>query len=114
MDVTGIVNLLGAFVIVILAAWIVSARAPAGSAMGKIAKIALGLIGTGVFLWLINTYIPMANSIKAILNVVVVVAACVWVLEAAGLWRPLVQLWNNWMGNLRLTDDHEPPPRLFT
>jgi hypothetical protein len=37
-------------------------------------------------LWLINSYIPMASSIKTILNVVVVVAVCVWVLQAVGLW----------------------------
>jgi hypothetical protein len=37
-------------------------------------------------LYLINTYIPMASSIKTILNVVVVVAVCVWVLQAVGLW----------------------------
>jgi hypothetical protein len=37
-------------------------------------------------LWLVNRYIPMASSIKAILNVVVVVAVGVFVLKAAGLW----------------------------
>jgi hypothetical protein len=42
------------------------------------------LIVVGVALWLVNRYIPMASSIKAILNVVVVVA--VFVLKAAGLW----------------------------
>jgi hypothetical protein len=41
-------------------------------------------------LWLINTYIPMAGSIKTILNVVVVVAVSVWVLKATGLWTPLL------------------------
>ena len=44
------------------------------------------LIVVGVGLWLINRFIPMASSIKTILNVVVVVAVCVWVLQAAGLW----------------------------
>jgi hypothetical protein len=44
------------------------------------------LIVVGMGLWLINTYIPMASSIKTILNVVVVVAVCVWVLKAVGLW----------------------------
>jgi hypothetical protein len=28
----------------------------------------------------------MASSIKSILNVVVVVAVCIWVLQAVGLW----------------------------
>ncbi len=44
------------------------------------------LILVGVGLWLINRFIPMASSIKTILNVVVVVAVCVWVLQAVGLW----------------------------
>jgi len=44
------------------------------------------LIIVGVALYLINRYIPMASSIKSILNVVVVIAVCVWVLQATGLW----------------------------
>lgn len=48
--------------------------------------IVLVLIVVGMALWLINTYIPMAGSIKTILNVVVVIAVCVWVLKAVGLW----------------------------
>jgi hypothetical protein len=35
---------------------------------------------------MINRYIPMASSIKTILNVVVVVSVGVWVLQAVGLW----------------------------
>ena len=53
-------------------------------------QIVLALIVIGVILWLINTYVPMAGSIKSILNVVVVVAVCVWVLKAAGLWASLM------------------------
>jgi hypothetical protein len=48
--------------------------------------IVLVLIVCGVGLWLVNTYIPMAGSIKAILNAVVVIAVGVWVLKAVGLW----------------------------
>jgi hypothetical protein len=44
------------------------------------------LIVVGVALWVINRYIPMASSIKTILNIVVVVAVGVFVLKAAGLW----------------------------
>lgn len=44
------------------------------------------LIVIGVVLWLINNYIPMASSIKTILNVVVVVAVIIWVLQAVGMW----------------------------
>ena len=32
------------------------------------------LIVVGVLLWLVNSYIPMAGSIKSILNAVVVIA----------------------------------------
>jgi hypothetical protein len=49
-------------------------------------NIVVVLIVIGVALWLINNYIPMASSIKSILNVVVVVAVLVWVLRAFGLW----------------------------
>ena len=49
-------------------------------------NVVIALIVVGVALWLINRYIPMASSIKTILNVVVVVAVCVWVLQAVGLW----------------------------
>ena len=49
-------------------------------------NLVLILIVVGVGLWLINRFIPMASSIKTILNVVVVVAVCVWVLQAVGLW----------------------------
>jgi len=47
------------------------------------------LIVVGVALWLINRFIPMASSIKTILNVVVVVAVGIWVLQAAGMWGNL-------------------------
>jgi hypothetical protein len=49
-------------------------------------SLVIVLIVVGMALYLINTYIPMASSIKTILNVVVVVAVCVWVLQAVGLW----------------------------
>ncbi len=49
-------------------------------------NIVVMLIIVGVGLYLINRYIPMASSIKSILNVVVVVVVCVWLLQATGLW----------------------------
>ena len=48
-------------------------------------NIVLMLIVVGVVLSLINRYIPMASSIKSILNVVVVVAVVAWLLQATGL-----------------------------
>ena len=47
------------------------------------------LIVVGVGLYLVNRYIPMASSIKTILNVFVVVVVCVWLLQATGLWTGL-------------------------
>ena len=49
-------------------------------------SVVVVLIVIGVGLYLINRYIPMASSIKTILNVVVVVVVCVWLLQVAGLW----------------------------
>jgi predicted membrane protein len=49
-------------------------------------SIVIVLIIAGVALHLVNRYIPMASSIKTILNIVVVVCVCVWVLQATGLW----------------------------
>jgi hypothetical protein len=48
-------------------------------------QILLLLIIIGVVLSLINRYIPMAGSIKSILNAVVVIAVLVWLLNAFGL-----------------------------
>jgi hypothetical protein len=52
-------------------------------------NIVIALIVVGVVLGLINRYIPMAGGIKTILNVVVVVAVSVWVLQSTGLWAPI-------------------------
>jgi predicted membrane protein len=49
-------------------------------------NLVIALIVVGVALYLVNRFIPMASSIKTILNVVVVVAVCVWLLQAVGLW----------------------------
>ena len=49
-------------------------------------NLVVALIVVGVALWLVNRYIPMASSIKTILNVVVVIAVGVFVLKSTGLW----------------------------
>jgi undecaprenyl pyrophosphate phosphatase UppP len=48
-------------------------------------NIVFTLIVVGVALWLINSFIPMESRIKNILNIVVVVAVVVWVLQASGI-----------------------------
>ncbi|MBN1566401.1 MAG: hypothetical protein JXA73_01030 [Acidobacteria bacterium] len=50
------------------------------------------LIVVGVLLWLVNHYIPMASSIKKILNIVVVVAVVLWLLSAFGIFSSLSNL----------------------
>jgi hypothetical protein len=52
-------------------------------------NLVLALIVVGMALWLINRYIPMASSIKMMLNAVVVIAVGVWVLQSTGLWGPI-------------------------
>jgi len=63
--------------------------------MRRFLYVVAGLIVIGVALWLINTYIPMAASIRTILNIVVVIATCVGVLQAFGLWGNVVRMWND-------------------
>jgi predicted membrane protein len=52
-------------------------------------NLVLVLIVVGVALWLINRYIPMDSKIKTILNVVVVVAVVIWILQGVGVWGHL-------------------------
>jgi len=47
------------------------------------------LIVVGVLLGLINRYIPMAGSIKSILNAVVVISVVLWLLNIFGLFSSL-------------------------
>ena len=47
--------------------------------------VVLVLVVVGVLLWLVNSYIPMAGSIKSILNAVVVIAVVLWLLTVFGL-----------------------------
>jgi hypothetical protein len=43
------------------------------------------LVVVGVILWLVNNYIPMAGSIKSILNGVVIIVVVLWLLSVFGL-----------------------------
>jgi hypothetical protein len=49
-------------------------------------NLVIVLILVGLALHLINRYIPMASSIKSILNVLVIICVCVWLLQVTGLW----------------------------
>ena len=50
------------------------------------------LIVVGVLLWLVNRFIPMAGSIKSILNAVVVIAVVFWLLNVFGLVHSLSRI----------------------
>jgi len=52
-------------------------------------NVLLSLVVVGVLLWLVNRFIPMAGSIKAILNAVVVIAVVLWLLNIFGLFSYL-------------------------
>ena len=47
--------------------------------------IIIVLVVVGAALGAINTYIPMAKPIKTILNIVVVVIVCLWLLQTFGV-----------------------------
>lgn len=49
-------------------------------------SLVVTLIVVGVLLWLVNTYIPMDGKIKQILNVVVVIAVVLWLLQVFGIF----------------------------
>lgn len=51
------------------------------SIIGLIVVLAI----VGVILWAVNTLVPMAAPIKTIINVVVVIAVLLWLLQAFGL-----------------------------
>ena len=48
-------------------------------------QVVVALIVVGVVLWLINRFIPMAGSIKSILNAVIVIAVVLWLLNVFGV-----------------------------
>jgi hypothetical protein len=50
------------------------------------------LIIVGVLLWLVNRFIPMARSIKSILNAVVVIVVAFWLLNVFGLVHSLSRI----------------------
>ena len=55
-------------------------------------QIVVILIVVGVLLWLVNSYIPMAGSIKSILNAVVVIFVVLWLLNIFGVLHSLSRI----------------------
>jgi hypothetical protein len=52
-------------------------------------NLVVTLIVVGVLLWLVNRFIPMAGSIKSILNGVVVICVVLWLLDVFGVIHSL-------------------------
>jgi hypothetical protein len=50
-----------------------------------ILTVVIVLVVAGVILWLVNNYIPMQRTIKNLLNVVVVIALVIWLLNIFGV-----------------------------
>ena len=48
-------------------------------------QVVIVLIVIGFLLWLVNRFIPMAGSIKTILNAVVVIVVVLWLLNLFGI-----------------------------
>lgn len=55
---------------------------PGGMAM---ISLIIGLVVIGVVLYLINTILPMDGRIRTLINVIVILAVCIWLLRFAGL-----------------------------
>jgi hypothetical protein len=52
-------------------------------------QVLFTLIVVGVVLWLINQFIPMASSIKSILNAVVIIGVLWWLGNVFGFFHSL-------------------------
>jgi len=48
-------------------------------------QLVIILVVVGVVLWMINSYIPMQDTIKKILNAVVIIAVIIWLLSVFGV-----------------------------
>jgi asparagine N-glycosylation enzyme membrane subunit Stt3 len=61
-------------------------------------QVLIALIVVGVLLWLVNNFIPMAGSIKSLLNAVVVIVVVVWLLNVFGLMHYITRMHINHVG----------------
>jgi len=55
-------------------------------------QVLMVLVVVGVLLCLVNSFIPMAGSIKSILNAVVVIAVVLWLMNIFGLMHSLSRI----------------------
>ena len=56
--------------------------------MATLVNLIIVLAVIGVLLWLINSYVPMHPAIKKIINVICIVALCLWLLRLLVAWLP--------------------------
>lgn len=49
-------------------------------------SLIVAIVVVGLLLWAINSFIPMEERIKKILNVVVIIILILWILQAFGVW----------------------------
>jgi hypothetical protein len=90
-----LIDIIVALVVIAVVAWLTRSFVPIPPAFRAVVDVVLGLIVVGMLLWLVNAYVPMAGSIKGLLNLVVLIACCIWVLQAFGLWGQVVRMWQN-------------------
>jgi hypothetical protein len=50
------------------------------------------VIITGIFLWVVNNYIPMDRKIKQVINIVVMVVVIVWLIRVFGIFHSLMNI----------------------
>ena len=55
-------------------------------------QLIMVLVVVGVLLWLVNSFVPMAGSIKSILNAVVVIGVVLWLLDVFGLFHSISRI----------------------
>jgi hypothetical protein len=55
-------------------------------------NIVIVLVVVGLLLWVVNNYLPMDRKIKSILNLVVVIAVVLWLLQAFGLFNSGIRI----------------------
>lgn len=55
-------------------------------------QLIMVLVVVGVLLWLVNRFVPMASSIKSILNAVVVIGVVLWLLNVFGLFHSISRI----------------------
>lgn len=52
-------------------------------------SILITLLVVGIILWAINSFVPMDEKIKKILNVIIVILVIIWLLKALGIMHYL-------------------------